>query len=79
VEVNAARRSERLVGLPDVTVPAVDDRSAQPIGVSVHERRQRPCGAACASPAWSTGRPTVELADAPFFEGPARLVRRTLR
>src|SRR4051812_43601021 len=62
---------ERLVGLPDVTVLAVDDQPAQPIRVHVEQRVGRP---ACATPAWSKGRPIVELADLPCFGRAARLV-----
>jgi transposase len=74
VETNATRMCERLVGLPDVTVLAVDDQPDQPIRVHVEQRVERPACSACAAPAWSKGRPSVELVDLPCFGRPARLV-----
>jgi hypothetical protein len=52
---------ERLVGLPDVTVLAVDDQPAHPIRVHVEQRVARPGCPSCATPAWSKGRQSVVL------------------
>lgn len=79
METNATRMCERLVGLPDVTVLGVDDQPAQPIRVHVEQRVARPVCAECATPAWSKGRPPVELVDLPCFGRPARLVWRKHR
>ncbi len=74
METNATRMCERLVGLPDVTVLAVDDQPAQPIRVHVEQRVERPVCAECATPAWIKGRPSVELVDLPCFGRSALLV-----
>jgi hypothetical protein len=69
VETNATRMCERLVGLPDVTVLAVDDRPGQPIGVHVEQRNRRPACDACGSVAVVKDRPVVVLVDLPCFGG----------
>lgn len=74
METNATRMCERLVALVDVTVLAVDDQSDQPIRVHVEQRTSRPTCPVCSTPAWSKGRPPVELVDLPCFGRPARLV-----
>jgi transposase len=79
VETNAARVCERLVGLPDVSVLAVDDQRAKPIRVHVETRVERAACPSCATPAWVKGRPVVELVDLPCFGRPARLVWRKYR
>ena len=79
METNATRMCERLVGLPDVTVLAVDDQPGEPIRVHVEQRVERPVCVVCSTPAWSKGRPTVELVDLPCFGRPARLVWRKHR
>jgi transposase len=64
-----------LVGLPDVTVLAVDDQPADPIRVHVEIRGEgRPACTRCGTRAWVKDRPVVELVDLPCFGRPARLV-----
>ncbi|MGH9262937.1 MAG: hypothetical protein ACRD08_24070, partial [Acidimicrobiales bacterium] len=63
-----------LVGLPDVTVLAVDDQPVEPIRVHVEQRVERPRCGECGMAAWVKDRPVVELVDLPCFGRPARLV-----
>jgi transposase len=63
-----------LVGLPDVTVLAVDDRPGQPIRVHVEICEGRPACGRCGTRAWVKDRPVIELVDLPCFGRPARLV-----
>jgi hypothetical protein len=70
---------ERLVGLSDVTVLAVDDQPGEPIRVHMEQRHGRPVCSTRETPARSKGRPAVELADLPCFGRPARLVWRKHR
>jgi transposase len=60
VEINATRMCERLVGLPDVNVLAVDDQRAKPIRVHVETRVERVACPSCATPAWVKDRPVVD-------------------
>jgi transposase len=73
VETNATRICTLLVGLPDVTVLAVEDRPRQPIRVHVEPRVDRPVCAECGTAAWVKDRPVVELVDLGFGR-PARLM-----
>jgi hypothetical protein len=57
VESNATRVCERLVGLPDVNVLAVDDQPGQPLRVHVETRRPRPACVGCGTPARVKGPP----------------------
>ena len=52
METNATRMCALLVGLPDVTVLAVDDQPAQPIRAHVEQRVDRPRCAGWDQPAW---------------------------
>jgi transposase len=74
VETNATCMCARLVGLPDVTVLAVEDHPGDPIRVHVEQRVDRPRCEGCGMAAWVKDRPVVELADLPCFGRPARLV-----
>jgi transposase len=74
VETNATRMCALLVGLPDVTVLAVEDQPARPIRVHVEQRVDRPACAECEAVAWVKDRPTVEQVDLGCFGRPARLV-----
>ena len=65
---------ERLVGLPDVNVLAVDDQPVEPIRVHVETRTVRPVCDECGMTAAIQDRPVVELVDLPCFGRPARLV-----
>ena len=80
METNATRMCELLVGLPDVTVLAVDDQPgvADPVHVETARRHGRSAPSA-ATPAWVKDRPSVELVDLPCFGRPARLVWRKHR
>jgi transposase len=79
VESNATRMCERLVGLPDVNVLAVDDQPDGPLRVHVESRRPRPACPACSQPARVKDRPVVELVDLPCFGRPVRLMWRKHR
>jgi transposase len=70
---------ELLVGLPAVTVLAVDDRFGQPLRVHIETRGDRPCCRGCGGPVVVKDRPLVELVDLPCFGRPARLVWRKTR
>jgi transposase len=70
---------ELLVGLPDVTVLAVDDRPGVPVVVHVESRLGRTWCRACGCRASVKDRPSVELVDLPCFGRPARLVWRKHR
>jgi transposase len=74
VETNATRMCALLVGLPDVTVLAVDDRPGQPVRVHVEQRVDRPCCVDCGAAAWVKDRPIIELVDLGCFGRPARLM-----
>ena len=70
------RMCELLVGLPDVTVRDVIDRSpTTPLLVEIETTLTvGVCCPACATPATIKDRPPVELVDLPAFGRPARLV-----
>jgi hypothetical protein len=70
---------ELLVGLPAVTVLAVDDRFGQPLRVHIETRGDRPCCRGCGGPVVVKDRPVVEMVDLPCFGRPARLVWRKTR
>jgi transposase len=70
---------ERLVGLPDVNVLAVDDQPGQPIEVHVETRGRRPSCPGCDGLVVIEDRPPVRLVDLPCFGRPARLVWRKHR
>ena len=75
METNATRMCALLVGLPDVTVLAVEDRPGEPIRVHVEIRaKDRPACGRCGTRAWVKDRPVVELVDLPCFGRPARLM-----
>jgi transposase len=79
VETHATRMCERLVGLPDVNVLAVDDQPGQPIEVHVETRGGRPSCPGCGGLVVIKDRPPVRLVDLPCFGRPARLVWRKHR
>ena len=66
---------ELLVGLPDVTVLAVTDRSpATPLVIEIETRFEQPVACpGCGMPAHVKDRPRVPLVDLPAFGRPARL------
>jgi transposase len=74
VETNATRMCALLVGLPDVSVLAVDDLPGEPIRVHVEQHVARPSCPSCEAAVWVKDRPVVELVDLPCFGRPARLV-----
>lgn len=71
---NGTRMCAVVVGLPDVTVLAVDDQPGQPIRVHVQQRVGRPRCEECGQRAWVKDRPIVELVDLGCFGRPARLM-----
>jgi transposase len=73
VEVDPTRMCELLVGLPDVKVLGVEDRSGQPIEVHVEQAGERPACIGCGTRPTVKDRDVVELADLPAFGRPARL------
>jgi transposase len=79
VETNATRMCELLVGLPDVNVLAVEDRSDEPIVVHIEARRGPAWCRSCGVRARVKDRPRVELVDLPCFGRPSRLVWRKHR
>ena len=79
METNATRMCERLVGLPDVNVLAVDDQPNAPIVVHIESRLERAWCASCGARAGVKERPRVELVDLPCFGRPARLAWRKHR
>ncbi|MGH3480551.1 MAG: hypothetical protein ACRDQD_27425 [Nocardioidaceae bacterium] len=68
-----------LVGLPDVTVLAVEDQPGGPIRVHVESRPELVCCQACGGRARIKDRPVVELIDLRCFGRAARLVWRKHR
>jgi len=78
VEHDPTRMCELLVGLPDVSVLAVDD-GAGVVRVHVETRSPRPGCTACGGAVTIKDRPVVELVDLPAFGRPARLVWRKHR
>ncbi len=70
MEINATRMCERLVGLPDVNVLAVDDHPGEPIRVLIETRTTRPWCESCGERARVKDRPVVELVDLPCFRSP---------
>jgi transposase len=79
VETNATRMCERLVGLPDVNVLAVEDQPGQPIEVHVETHCPRPSCPACSGPVVVKDRPPVQLGGSAVLRAPARLVWRKHR
>jgi transposase len=80
VEVDPTRMCELLVGLPAVTVVAVDEARIDEVVVHIESRLSpRPGCPACGTPARVKDRPAVELVDLPCFGRPARLVWRKHR
>lgn len=79
METNATRMCALLVGLPDVAVTAVDDRSGGPLRVHVEARPGVVGCPGCGSRAWVKDRPTVVLVDLPAFGRSTRLVWRKHR
>jgi hypothetical protein len=63
-----------LVGLPDVTVLAVDEQPGELMPVHVESRPERAWCPACGVRARVKDRPAVELIDLACFGRPARLV-----
>jgi transposase len=68
-----------LVGLPAITVVAVDDGRPDAVVLHIESRVSRPGCPVCGTPARVEDRPTVELVDLPCFGRPARLVWRKHR
>ncbi|HZA40674.1 MAG TPA: ISL3 family transposase, partial [Actinomycetota bacterium] len=79
METNATRMCELLVGLPDVTVLAVDDQLGATIVVHIESRPEPAWCEACAVRARVKERPVIGLIDLPCFGRPARLVWRKHR
>lgn len=79
METNATRMCALLVGLPDVTVLAVDDRPGEALRVHVETRPGVMGCLECATRAWVKDRPLVVLVDLPAFGRPTRLVWRKHR
>lgn len=79
METNATRMCSLLVGLPDVTVLAIDDRAGQPMRVHVEIEASVVGCSECGTRAWVKDRPLVELVDLPVFGRPAVLVWRKRR
>jgi len=74
VVTDPTRMCELLVGLPDVTVLAVDDEAGLPLFVHVETRARRPGCSQFGVLAWVKDRPVVSLVDLAVFGRPARLV-----
>lgn len=68
------RMCELLVGLPDVTVLAVDDEVGFPLCIHVETRARRPGCSECGVLARVKDRPVVTLVDLAAFGRPTRLV-----
>lgn len=79
MEVNPTRMCELFVGLPDVTVLAVDDQPELPIVVQIESRVDVAWCRTCGARAAIKDRADVELVDLPCFGRPARLVWRKQR
>src|SRR5207302_4804249 len=75
----AMRMCELLVGLPDVTVLAIDDTLGSHLRVHVETRGQRPSCDHCGATATIRDRPVVEFVDLPCFGRSSRLVWRKRR
>lgn len=73
METNATRMCERLVGLPDVNVLAVDDQPDAPIVVHIEARLDQVWCPSCGGRAEIKDRPSVLLGDLPCFGRPAQL------
>ena len=74
MEHDPRRVSELLVGLGDVEVLGVDDKTGEPLRVRVRCRAARPPCSGCGGLLWSKGERLVELVDLPAFGRPTRLV-----
>jgi Helix-turn-helix domain of transposase family ISL3 len=70
---------ELVVGLPEVVVLAVDDRSDGPIAVHVEQAGDRPVCLGCGGRPTVKDRDAVELADLAVFGRPARLCWHKIR
>jgi hypothetical protein len=70
VEINRTRMCELLVGLPDVTVLAVDDQPELPIVVHIECRVEVAWCRTCGAHASIKDRDDVELVDLPRFGRP---------
>jgi transposase len=79
VETNATRMCALLVGLPDVTVLAVDDQPGEPIRVHVECLPGPAWCQACGVRARVKDRPVIELIDLRCFGRAVRLVWRKHR
>jgi transposase len=74
VETDPTRMCELLVGLPDVTVLAIDDEVGGPLSVHIQTRAARPGCSTCGVFARVKERPVVVLVDLPAFGRATRLV-----
>jgi hypothetical protein len=74
VETNATRMCALLVGLPEIAVLGVDDRSGQPLRVHVEPVVEVEGCSGCGVGAWVKDRRPVALVDLPTFGRPAVLV-----
>ena len=74
METDPTRMCALLVGLPEVTVLAVEDRLGEPLVVHVEQAGARPWCQRCGGPSRVKDRDLVALADLPCFGRPARLV-----
>ncbi len=79
MEINPTRMCELLVGLPEVSVLAVDDVADGPIRVVVESLVDQGWCRECGCRAVVKDRPVVEFVDLPCFGRPARLVWRKTR
>ncbi len=74
METNATRMCALLVGLPDVSVLAVEDRAGRPMRVHVETTAATAACLACGTRAWSKDRSSVVLTDLPAFGRASELV-----
>ena len=74
METNATRMCALVVGLPDVTVLAVEDRAGRPLRVHVETAAATAACQACGTRAWSKDRSSVVLTDLPAFGRACELV-----
>lgn len=74
METNPIRMCELLVGLPDVSVLAVEEVEGGPIRLHVEIRNRRPRCPSCGGRVWVKDRSPVELVDLPLFGRATRLV-----
>ncbi len=79
METDPTRMCALLVGLPEVTVLAVEDRVGDPLVVHVEQSAARPSCQRCGGASRVKDRDEVVFADLPCFGRPAKLVWHKLR